>query len=543
MEKSKRKNARHPIYKRQEDIYKEIKGYIKSDTIRKQLKPSGCGVGKLYGTSKVHKQGYPVRPIVSMINTPEYKLAKHLDKVIKPHIPGKYLISSNAEFLQRLHEFEQRDGDWCISFDIVSLFTNIPLKETINIIANDMHPDESEIKSRMSLVKVLECATGGIFSHRGKLFQQRDGVTMGNPLAPTLANYMLGHLEKTLFDHNLEDSQPAFYSRYVDDIFCVFRKGIGFQDFLARLNGMHDNIKFTYEIGGNSMPFLDVMVTLDVGSITSTVFRKKTNTNVLLNYNSVCPTSWKKGLIKCFLHRANTVCSDDNQLMQEINKLKNIFQSNGYPETFFDKAKNEYMEKIRLRKKDNLIKSNENDEKNKTNSPDPNSSLEDKIVEFDKRPFLKIPFIGRDSILYGRRVQNLLRKENYTDFRIVYETTKIQDSFKLKDASSKEIVSKIVYRYTCPGDQDVQYIGYSKRSLRERFLEHRRGQSAISEHASTCQYCKTRGILMNDFEILRRCRTKTEAMINEAFLIKKHNPILNRQLIKPGQTYTLQIFF
>ena len=207
------------------------------------------------------------------------------------------------------------------------------------------------MKSRMSLIKILKRATGGMFSHRGRLYQQRDGVTMGNPLAPTLANYMLGHLEKTLFDDNLQDSQPAFYARYVDDIFCVFRKGIGFHGFLERLNGLHDNIKYTYEVGGNSMPFLDTMVTMNAGFIKSTVFRKKTNTNVILNYNAVCPTSWKKGLIKCFLHRANTVCSDDNELKQEINTLKTIFTNNGYPVTFFNKANNEFMDKIRRGKK------------------------------------------------------------------------------------------------------------------------------------------------------------------------------------------------
>ena len=47
----------------------------------------------------MHKKDNPVRPIVSMIGTTEYNLAKFIDFIIKPYIPGPYLIdSSNKTF-------------------------------------------------------------------------------------------------------------------------------------------------------------------------------------------------------------------------------------------------------------------------------------------------------------------------------------------------------------------------------------------------------------------------------------------------------------
>ena len=56
-----------------------------------------------------------------------------------------------------------------------------------------------------------------------KLFTQIDGVSMGNLLAPTIANYFMGTLEKYLF--NTEDeNNPVLYLRYVDDIFCISKK-------------------------------------------------------------------------------------------------------------------------------------------------------------------------------------------------------------------------------------------------------------------------------------------------------------------------------
>ena len=57
--------------------------------------------------------------------------------------------------------------------------------------------------------------------YKDKLYRQIDGVAMGGPLGPTLANFFLGHLETKLF--NGIDFGPSLYIRYVDDIFAVFR--------------------------------------------------------------------------------------------------------------------------------------------------------------------------------------------------------------------------------------------------------------------------------------------------------------------------------
>ena len=71
-----------------------------------------------------------------MINTTEYNLAKYLDKIIKPHINSDYMLSSTSNFLDKIKAFCFKSNDILISFDIVSLFTNVPLSETINIIAD-----------------------------------------------------------------------------------------------------------------------------------------------------------------------------------------------------------------------------------------------------------------------------------------------------------------------------------------------------------------------------------------------------------------------
>ena len=38
----------------------------------------------------------------------------------------------------------------------------------------------------------------------------------------------------------------------------------------------------------------------------------------------------------CFLHRANNICSTCELYLQELNKLRVIFQMNGYPNSFIN---------------------------------------------------------------------------------------------------------------------------------------------------------------------------------------------------------------
>ena len=72
----------------------------------------------------------------------------------------------------------------------MSLFTNIPLNEAIDIVCNYVYQQHSPPKySKETLKKLHQIATGGYFLHGEKLCCQFDGVTMGSPLGPTLANF------------------------------------------------------------------------------------------------------------------------------------------------------------------------------------------------------------------------------------------------------------------------------------------------------------------------------------------------------------------
>ena len=85
-----------------------------------------------------------------------------------------------------------------ISFDVTSLFTNIPLSEAINIAINLIFQNNSDIKfTKCELRKLFRIATFQThFSFISTIFDQIDGVAKGPPLAPVLANLFMDFHEQ-----------------------------------------------------------------------------------------------------------------------------------------------------------------------------------------------------------------------------------------------------------------------------------------------------------------------------------------------------------
>ena len=116
------------------------------------------------------------------------------------------------------------------SLNVESLFTNIPLKETVNNYVNDLFSNNfySGKLSRKDLYELLKLATTeSSFIFDNKLYKQIDGVAMGSPLGPTLANTFLCLYEKIWLNECPYQFKPVVYKRYADNIlFCLNLKNI-----------------------------------------------------------------------------------------------------------------------------------------------------------------------------------------------------------------------------------------------------------------------------------------------------------------------------
>ena len=93
---------------------------------------------------------------------------------------------------------------------------------------------------------------------------------------------------------------------------------------------MHKNIKFTSEVGKNSLAFLDTYIELpkaEADSVKCSVCRKPTLTSLIMNFSAVCPSKWKIGLIQCLLHRAHLISSicNHSQFVQQYLKTVLVY--------------------------------------------------------------------------------------------------------------------------------------------------------------------------------------------------------------------------
>ena len=330
--------TKHPTVTEESRVYRYLCKYVKryvSDNTYKYIMPSGSEPGRMYGTVKVHKVNKPMRPIISTIGSVSYNLAKYLDSIIKKQIDDTYMLKSTQHLINNINEHRNlfNDKNILVSFDVVSLFTNIPVDETIQMAADLVYRENSSNKPKYGkdvFIKLCKFATQGHFLFDNKIFKQVDGVSMGSPLAPTLANLFLSEMERNW--HN-EECSPIYYYRYVDDCICIFDDISKVECFKQFLNQQHPNLEFTSEVGGKNISFLDVNINM-TNTVETSVFRKDTYTGLLLNFEANCPKQWQSGLVLGMINRAYIISSTWNIFHDEIQKILHIFKSNGYPENF-----------------------------------------------------------------------------------------------------------------------------------------------------------------------------------------------------------------
>ena len=166
-----------------------------------------------------------LRLIVSSTGTFNYHLTHFVCDLLSPLVPNDYSCKDTFSFVSQIKN-ANLSKKILVSYDVTSLFTNIPFQEiidiAINLIFNHNHNLNITKKELKKLSLFATPQTHFIFNR--KFYNQIDGVAMGSPLAPVLANIFMGFYEsKWLNDYNL--NKPTFYLRYVDDILAAFDKG------------------------------------------------------------------------------------------------------------------------------------------------------------------------------------------------------------------------------------------------------------------------------------------------------------------------------
>ena len=189
------------------------------------------------------------------------------------------------------------------------------------------------------------------------------------------------------------------------------------------------------------------------------------------------------------------------------------------------------------------LKSGDKERGNEKTAGDNQTSQGDGCSDKNARKvYLKVPFIGKRSIMFGKGIKKLMYNVIDNEVVTIYTSNKVNDHFVIKDKTPKPALSKVVYQFQCPGDPGTKYVGFTNRTLNERVREHLKPGTAVFDHIEVCESCQKQGITIKDFKILKKCRSKADTAIYEALLIKRLNPTLNVNLKKPGRTWCLQLF-
>ena len=168
---------------------------------------------------------------------------------------NQYTVTDIFYFTKEIHDLKSNKREILVSYDVSSLFTNVPLDETIEILVNRafsnnwFNTTHNLALTRTDFVDLLNVATKDqLFQFNRALYEQTDGVAMGSLLGSLLADVFMSSIEDTL---ERQGKLPSFYRGYVIDTLTVMPDLATATTFLHTLISAHTSVKFTMEVKKN----------------------------------------------------------------------------------------------------------------------------------------------------------------------------------------------------------------------------------------------------------------------------------------------------
>jgi hypothetical protein len=466
---------------------------------------------QLYGLTKIHKDNNPMRPVVSYVNSPAYLLAKYLNTLILEvtQFKPKYGLKNSMELCQYLKEQTPPKNALLVSFDVKSLFTNVPVEESIECLSTVLNNccDQDSIKEDIiNLVKT--CIHQSYFCFEEEYYEQNNGLPMGNPLSPILADIFMSFLENKLLDDSFNSliNNIFCYKRYVDDIFFIFK---GTRRQLARVldlfNSQHHNIKFTHEIGEQqSINFLDINIKLVENNFEFKIYRKDTFTDNIIPADSHHPDSYKMAAFNSMIHRLMSIPLTTENYNAEIEIIKTIARNNGYKTKDVD---------IRVKKKMKQLTTYK--------------YLYHKSKKHDAQPYRRVLYINN-------KTAEIVKKFKSDKFKPAFYTN---NSIKRYIMNNKSKIMPLnnsgVYKIKCENCEKV-YIGQTGRKIVTRAEEHLKAVKNFSINSEMADHVRETGhnFNINSFNLVKVCDKGYKLTILENLHINNNvnNNLINVQI-------------
>ena len=180
------------------------------------------------GLPKIHKVGVPLRPIGSFGQSPMYQLSKHLLSPLVGKSPSS--VKNSKEFATFISEQTLQSDEVLVSFDVTSLFTNVPTNLAVDVAHRRLQDDVTleertalKVEEIVMLLKFCLDATYMYICFRGKYYQQTFGTAMGSPVSVVVANLVMEEIEQTALE--TFHSAPCFWKGMLTKLALLFPKG------------------------------------------------------------------------------------------------------------------------------------------------------------------------------------------------------------------------------------------------------------------------------------------------------------------------------
>ena len=240
---------------RQNRIWKLFKGPYtetsKSHPSYDKMRPKSSQPARLYATGKTRKfsnldeitvEKLKFRPIVDQTGTVTYVAAKVIGEYLKPLVFNEYKANDCLKFPDMIKALPPlRKNVECFSHDVESLFTNIPLRETIDYIIHKICNKKllKPISKKLIFKRLLYKLTTDCTIQFNESFYKQIDDCNGWSLSVILADI---HMVKTE-NEVVKPMNPPFYKRFADDIYS--RRNKSQQDVLFEaLNNFHPKVNY-----------------------------------------------------------------------------------------------------------------------------------------------------------------------------------------------------------------------------------------------------------------------------------------------------------
>ena len=288
------------------------------------MRPLSNQPGRFFFIAKTHKfasiedislESLKLRPTINQTGTCIYNASKVVAKYLSTLSTNEFSITDTLSFPELLKNSSNDESYEDVSYDVESLFTSIPVQETIDYILQRIYV-RKEIKPfcKKSIFKklLLKLTKECVFSVNNRLIKQIDGCPMGGPISVVFPDINVPKMEEDI----VTPMKPHFCKRYVDD--THIRKKKNEPNCLFEKLNSYPTIKLTIE--KNSTKFLDTEIIRRGCEIETKVYNK--SKKLPMHLSSKIPTRYKRNAITGELHRAKRIANEFNFEVKRMTKKK-----------------------------------------------------------------------------------------------------------------------------------------------------------------------------------------------------------------------------